>query len=367
MKHIYLIALLFTTSISFAQNDLLGVWFLNQIEVDDVIHPNYYNNTSQFELEFVESSENEGEFDFFGSGPCDSFGGISTASQSTITFSGLNFTLLGPCSNAPEMLFETIYFSIFENQSVPFDFQYVITGENDDQILTITNPVTGDEAVYGRIPNLEELTQTWYLSRIEIPGNPTIEIPVTESPSLTITNDINPLTFKTMAFGDGDCNAFMSDYEVTLNNGNAIQLLDFSPTLAFCTSDYEDEYFSIVGEISNNFSEFEITNNGMTLTMTDLLGARLVFGDEPLSILENEKSALHISLIKNPVASEINLSISQSVNKLNYQIYSIEGKLIKEAHLNSDSINVETLNSGLYFIRFSNNEQQVQTIKFIKQ
>jgi len=367
MKHTYLIALLFITSISFAQNDLLGVWFLNQIEVNNVIHPNYYNTTSQFELEFIESSGNPGDFNVFGSGPCDTFGGTLTPNQNTLSFTELNFTLLGPCSNAPEMLFESIYFSIFENQNVPFDFQYVINGENDEQTLTLTNPITGDLAVYGRTPNTEVLTRTWYLARIEIPGNPTIEIPSTESPSLTLTNDMNVTSLKLMAFGDGDCNAFMSDYQVSFTNGNSIQLVDFSPTLAFCTSDYEDEYFSIIGFPPNNFFEFEISTNGTTLNITDLLGARLIFGDEPLSVLENDINAFRIALKNNPVGSEMNLSISQPENTLDYQIYSIEGKFIKESVLKSEVINIEDLNSGIYFIRFTNKDNLKHTIKFIKE
>jgi heat shock protein HslJ len=233
--------------------------------------------------------------------------------------------------------------------------------------LTLTDPSTGNVGVYGRNPSPSILTQTWYLSRIEIPGNPTIEIPSTESPSITLTNDINPVTFKTIAYGEGECNAFMSDYEITLNNGDNIQLLDFSATLEDCESDYELEYFSILSNLSTNFSEFEITNNGTVLSLTDLLGVRLVFNDEPLSISENELNTLKISLKNNPVTSHINVLISQSERELKYQIYSIEGQLINNAILRSDRINVEELNSGLYFIRFTNSKNQQQIIKFVKQ
>jgi len=370
MKHIYLIALLFTTSISFAQNDLLGVWFLNQIEVNDVIHPNNYNNEGLFELEFFESSTNPSFFNFYGGGACEAFGGYSTPNQSEIIINELNVTLGGGCSsNTPGAQLEGLYFYyvIETGQSQPYSLSYSITGENENQILTITNPINGNIAVYGRAPNTEVLSRTWYLSRIETPGNPTIEIPVTENPSLTLTNTTNPLTFNTTAFGNGECNSFESDYQVSLNNGNNIQLLNFTPTLAFCESDYESEYFDIIGDFSNNFSEFEIINNGTTLYVTNLLGARLVFGDEPLSISENDISTSLVSLKNNPVTSEINVSINQSVSRLNYKIYSIEGKLIMEAILNSESINVDYLNSGLYFIRFSNEENRAQTIKFIKQ
>jgi hypothetical protein len=76
---------------------------------------------------------------------------------------------------------------------------------------------------------------------------------------------------------------------------------------------------------------------------------------------------LKISLKNNPVTSHINVLISQSERELKYQIYSIEGQLINNAILRSDRINVEELNSGLYFIRFTNSKNQQQIIKFVKQ
>ncbi|WP_323788822.1 T9SS type A sorting domain-containing protein [Psychroserpens sp.] len=347
--------------------DILGQWYLNHIEVDGVVHPNYYNNESLFELVITEDIGNEPFLDFIGSGACNSYGGHMTPDENDITFNSLDFTL-DDCALTPGVIFENIYFSILNSgQPQPFDFPYMIGGENDNQILTITNSMTGDKAIYGRNENTEILTKNWYLSRIEIPGNPTIEIPITESPSLTLTNDINPITFRNRASGEGECNAFMSDYEVTLNNGNSIQLVDFSPTLGFCESDYESEYFNIIGFPPNNFSEFEIINNGTILNVTDLLGARLVFGDQPLSISENELSSSIIALKNNPVTSVINLTVNQSESEINYKIYSLDGKLIKKAELNSESIYVDDLNSGLYVIRFYNNFNQIQTLKFIKQ
>ncbi|WP_040254603.1 T9SS type A sorting domain-containing protein [Psychroserpens mesophilus] len=359
---------LFLTKVTTPNTSLIGSWYLDSIVIDDAIYNNIYNNESLFELEINASNGAENIYDFSGFGVCNAFGGTILPGQSHLTFTDLNFTLQD-CDDTPSMIFEQLYYYSFLNdgQNYPFGFSFSITGENDNQILSITNPTNGNKAVYGKTPNTEILTRTWYLSRIEIPGNPTIEIPNTESPSITLTNEINPITFRNTAFGDGECNAFMSDYEVSLSNGDYIQLLDFSPTLAFCESDYESEYFNIIGFPPNNFCEFEIINNGTTLTVTDLLGARLVFGDEPLSISENDLSTTLVSLKNNPVNSKMNLSVGQTGSKLSYKLYSIEGKLVKEAVLNSESIYVDDLNSGLYFIRFFNNLNQEQTTKFIKQ
>jgi heat shock protein HslJ len=348
---------------------LLGEWYLSYIEVNNVTHYNVYNNESLFEMEITEDANNENLFIISGGSVCNSLGGEFTINQNDLIFNSLDFTLQD-CAFTPGEIFEQIYYYDFLNNASlinPAGFGFSITGINDNETLTLTDPSTGNVGVYGRNPSPSILTQTWYLSRIEIPGNPTIEIPSTESPSITLTNDINPVTFKTIAYGEGECNAFMSDYEITLNNGDNIQLLDFSATLEDCESDYELEYFSILSNLSTNFSEFEITNNGTVLSLTDLLGVRLVFNDEPLSISENELNTLKISLKNNPVTSHINVLISQSERELKYQIYSIEGKLIKNAVLRSDTINVEELNSGLYFIRFTNIKNQQQTIKFVKQ
>lgn len=330
------------------------------------MYPNYYSTNNLFQLEIFESTSNPSFLEFIGSGSCDNFGGMLSANENSLNFTVINTTLLGPCPPNPAVTFEQLYHPIFINEVLPFTFSYVINGINNDQTLTLTNPNTGSKIEYGRTPNPETLTRTWYLSRIEIPGNPTIEIQSTESPSLTLTNDLNSITFKNITFGDGDCNSFFSDYEVTLTNGNSIQLLDFTPTLAFCESEYESQYFSIIGNFSTNFSEFEIVNNGTTLNVIDLLGVRLVFGDEPLSVSENQLNTLQISLKNNPVDSHLYLRINQSVSELLYQIYSINGKLIDQAFLGYDTIDVEGLNSGLYFIRFSNEAYQTHTIRFIK-
>ena len=368
MKQLYIIIFLFITTLASSQNDLLNQWNLKYVVVNNVTYNNNYNDVTFFQMEITEDSSNENQFIIYGSGACNDFFGTFTDNQNQLSFSDINFTL-ADCDLWPSVIFEGIYYNDFLNNIsfFPDGFSYSITSTNGNQTLTLSDSETGNLAVYGTLPSPNILTRTWYLSRIEIPGNPTIQIPSTESPSLTITNNINPTTFRTTAYGEGECNVFMSDYELTLNNGDNIQLLDFSPTLGFCDSNYEDEYFIIIGNLTTNFSEFEIVNNGTTLNVTDLLGARLVFGDEPLSVSENELNAFQISLKNNPVDSHLNLLINQSVSELQYQIYSIDGKLINQAFLRSDSIEVEEFNSGLYFIRFSNELHQTQTIRFIKE
>ena len=49
-----------------------------------------------------------------------------------------------------------------------------------------------------------------------------------------------------------------------------------------------------------------------------------------------------------------------------YTIYGIDGKQVKSSILNNDSINVEDMVSGIYFINFLSKDSSAKTLKFIK-
>ena len=77
---------------------------------------------------------------------------------------------------------------------------------------------------------------------------------------------------------------------------------------------------------------------------------------------------LNISIRKNPVENQLRLDFNNSLltNNIEYQIYSIEGKLIKSSDLKHNTINVEYLNSGIYFIHFLSIGKRKSIIKFSK-
>jgi hypothetical protein len=74
----------------------------------------------------------------------------------------------------------------------------------------------------------------------------------------------------------------------------------------------------------------------------------------------------NIEIFPNPTSSIIyfkNLDLSQNIS---YKIYDISGKIVKNERCNINSIEVSTLNSGLYFIEFYTKSEFVGRGKFIK-
>ena len=162
---------------------------------------------------------------------------------------------------------------------------------------------------------------------------------------------------------------FFANYFVSFNGANNISISNFVQSLSGCaTGTYESTYFQILGTETTNFFEFEIIDDGSTLILTDLLGARLIFGDTTLSIDEYDENQYDISLLQNPVEDKLLLNLDNQLlsESIEYTIYSIEGKQVKSSILSSDSINVEDIVSGVYFISFVSEDSSAKTLKFIK-
>ena len=113
---------------------------------------------------------------------------------------------------------------------------------------------------------------------------------------------------------------------------------------------------------------YEITEGGSILTITNnFSGDFAVFGVDALSLDENEFNSLKISLNRNPVSSSLDISTNYDLMGLNYEIFSITGQLIVAGVLNSNSIIINQLHSGLYFLKVSIDENVFETVKFIKE
>ncbi|WP_425075571.1 T9SS type A sorting domain-containing protein [Psychroserpens sp. S379A] len=382
--------IIFSLNILFSQNTPIQQWYLQYIIKDGVTHPNYYNEDQIMDIVFIETNQSPSSYAYTAVSSCNYVLGTFIAEidfpfpENTLTFTETNITLIDCDPSTPKSIYESLFIEVFTNNysETPLPFDYEITTVEDDDTgrnninssppppppkLTLTNSF-GDKLVYYLTPPYGILVDTWYLSRIEIPGNPTIEIPETHSPSLSLTNNIDPFTFKTMASGNGECNAFEANYGINLTNGNYIQLDNFYATLADCGSNYEGIYFNTLSNLATNTSEYEIRSLGHMLILEDLLGVKLIFGDGLLSVSENDLNTLNISLVSNPVSDIMYLNYDFDIeDHLSYEIYTLTGKLVKKARLQQKSIVVKELSSGLYFVRFSNNDNQSQVVKFIKQ
>ncbi|MFT5245149.1 MAG: hypothetical protein ACI8QQ_003097, partial [Psychroserpens sp.] len=58
---------------------------------------------------------------------------------------------------------------------------------------------------------------------------------------------------------------------------------------------------------------------------------------------------------------------TQNIIGSNYEMFSITGQRVSNGILNSNSINVNQLHSGLYVLKVSKDENSFETVKFIKE
>lgn len=371
MKHIYTLIFLFTL-ISFkasSQNDLIGTWYLDHIIKEGVTHPNYFNSYNVFSLEFTNSSGDlPGTLSFSSGHGCNASNGSYSVNTDEIIVD-ISATFADDCYTAPYAIYEELYFDELNcNSGLDCIQTYSITGTGDNQVLTLTN-TDGNSLVFGKQAPTTLLVSTWWLHHIDIPGNPVIDIPEGDFPNLILTNNIDMFLNLPEANGLGECEVLFANYFVSFNGANNISISNLVQSLSGCaTGSYEMIYFQILGTETTNFFEFEIIDEGSTLILTDLLGTRLIFGDTTLSLDEYDENRYDISILQNPVEDKLLLNIDNQLlsESIEYTIYSIEGKQVKSSVLSSDSINVEDMVSGVYFISFLSEYSSAKTLKFIK-
>lgn len=369
-KVLLTIFIFFFSFFSFSQNDLIGDWFLYYIVKDGVTHPNYFNDNQIFEITFTDTENGVFE-DYlnFGMGHgCNASNGIYILDSNEITID-IEATTAADCLTRPHAQYETLFLETFAYNDLSSLHTYNITGVSNDQLLTLLNPVNGNSLVFKKQAPTTLLISTWWLHHIDIPGNPIIDIPITNAPHITFTNNIfNPLPMIPEAEGVGECESFFAKYNVTFNGANNISISEFVETLSACaTESYEGIYFGILSDIYSSFFEFEIIDNGTTLILTDLLGSKLIFGDTTLSVEDHSTDNLNISLQQNPTDHQLKLEIDNFLlaEQIEFAIYSIDGKLMKSSILNKNTIDINTIQSGIYFISFSI-YNKIYTLKFIK-
>ena len=78
-----------------------------------------------------------------------------------------------------------------------------------------------------------------------------------------------------------------------------------------------------------------------------------------------DNSINQLSVYPNMVRDFLNLSGNDEIYQ--YSIFSIEGLEVKNGELKSNSINLEDLNPGIYFISLSGNNDNSEVFKFIKE
>ncbi|WP_426430279.1 META domain-containing protein [Winogradskyella sp. HB-48] len=378
MKNLYYFIFIFTL-ISFnasSQSDLIGTWYLDSFTISGGTYKNVYNYVSS--IEFTEDTYLADELEYNGGSTCNYYFGGYSVTNNTITFFDLGSSG-ADCYNLVSGEFEDLYFSILSNNfTYNTIFNYIIEGNGNNQTLMLTKS-NGDNIIYSKTNPNSILHNTWYLQSITESGI-TLNISSTDSPSLTLDVNIDYFSGSIPFSGSGDCNDFTGAYNMYFGNGDELSISSFVPTSNICDppSDFEDSFFSILSNDETNQFNFEIINNGNNLVLTSIpnVGGRsinltetsLTFSQQALSIDEYDENQYYISLLRNPVEDKLILNLENQIlsENIEYTIYSIEGKQVKSSILNSDSINIEDMVSGVYFISFVSEDSSAKTLKFIK-
>ena len=125
--------------------------------------------------------------------------------------------------------------------------------------------------------------------------------------------------------------------------------------------------FSAITAVNNNADfRFRIRFYGSNMTVDN--GNRVTFNnfsakgvEMPFSVPEN--TSLSFKLFPNP-ASEI-LNINHSYSEVTYNLFSIDGKIIKSGNIENQQINISDLQSGIYLLQL-NSGGKTETKKIIK-
>jgi heat shock protein HslJ len=204
-----------------------------------------------------------------------------------------------------------------------------------------------------------QLFDTWYLHEVQIePGNKIIvnEFQPQITPTLTIESDFN-------YHGNLSCNSFEGGFNLEQDD---VFFTSFSATLMNCETQEMDNFEYLYTQLFEGQEHFPVHLNYHSETGE----IELQFGEENAGYYLFKKSSPHmgisseearkIKIYPNPTSDF--LQIENAPPNSEYQIYSMDGKLIQKGKIEGNSsVKVSNLISGNYILKLEN-----QSIKFIK-
>ena len=206
-----------------------------------------------------------------------------------------------------------------------------------------------------------DLLGTWYLHSVETNGS-TLFPPSGSALSMVFINSTAPEPIT----GNSTCNGFSAGYVIS-NNNSSINVINFLQTLGMCNGDmFEPFHLGVLGNDATNFFNYTIDIPNGLLTMTDMLGEKLVYGRQVLSTEDNEILSNNIKIYPNPTKKELFIADFSIDSKTTYSIYNMVGNIVlSERTLTQEPLDVIALKAGIYFIKIT---QQGKTVvkKFVK-
>jgi hypothetical protein len=180
------------------------------------------------------------------------------------------------------------------------------------------------------------------------------------------TSGYKDIVFGFAAKDESAAEGMLLDYSIDGTSWITTGLTNTSLPLTVAYQLFETDFSGI--EATNNNANFKVRIRfyGDNLTVDN--GNRVTFNNFsakgvqlPLSVPEN--TSLSFKLFPNP-ASEI-LNINHSYSEVTYNLFSIDGKIIKSGNLENQQINISDLQSGVYLLQL-NTEGKTETKKIVK-
>ena len=219
----------------------------------------------------------------------------------------------------------------------------------------------------------DDLIGTWYLHHLNI-DNTQIDLPNNQPPYYDDYNFLSLEFYDTDNTGNnindfyafGPCDHVSGDYTFT---GNTINLYNNVQSLGGCLGaggtvpSFASNFYTIW---QNNLTYSILGNNNETLVITNSLGDQVVYGRNSLSIYDFE-AINELTIYPNLVKNILNVDLTNFHNEVTYTIHNSAGKaILNNLDLKDSSINLDFLDSGLYFLKLEAGNQR-KHLKFIKQ
>ena len=112
---------------------------------------------------------------------------------------------------------------------------------------------------------------------------------------------------------------------------------------------------------------FYTTNTGTT--GSEAQGVQQPYEISIVLGIDNHSINLDLSAYPNPTTNNLTLNVGKAeLSTLNFQLYDISGKLIESRKIisSTETISMANLPSATYFLKVSNNNNEVKTFKIIK-
>ena len=112
---------------------------------------------------------------------------------------------------------------------------------------------------------------------------------------------------------------------------------------------------------------FYTTNTGTT--GSEAQGVQQPYEISIVLGIDNHSINLELSAYPNPTTNNLTLNVGKTeLSTLNFQLYDVSGKLIESRKIisSTETISTENLTSSTYFLKVSNNNNEVKTFKIIK-